>query len=160
VFAGEAVTIKDQSVALRGLGGEGMAERNFTAWFSPIRDETGRGGGHLTPPSPRQPSVLLAERRLRQSEERFRAIVETATDYAIFTIDPQGLITTWPRGAQEVFGWSADEAVGQPVDMTFTPEDRAIVRPRRSASPPGPQGRPRCALALCARTARECSSKA
>lgn len=72
-----------------------------------------------------------AEAGLRASEERFRAIVETATDYAIFTIDPDGRIETWPRGAELVFGWTAEEAVGQPVEMTFTPEDRKAGAPQR-----------------------------
>ncbi|WP_210529644.1 PAS domain S-box protein [Rubellimicrobium arenae] len=87
-----------------------------------------------------QPDTLLAvtmditERReaeaaLRESEERFRAIVETAKDYAIFTTDAGGRIETWPTGAHEVFGWTAEEAVGRPVDITFTPEDREAHQP-------------------------------
>ncbi|WP_162630715.1 CheR family methyltransferase [Paracoccus endophyticus] len=72
-----------------------------------------------------------AEERLRRSEERYRAIVETASDYAIFTTDIAGRIETWPPGAENVFGWRADEAVGQPVDITFTPEDRAAGQPEQ-----------------------------
>ncbi|WP_210529791.1 PAS domain S-box protein [Rubellimicrobium arenae] len=72
-----------------------------------------------------------AEDRLRASEERFRAIVQTAADHAIFTTDAAGRIETWPAGAQEVFGWSAEEAVGQPVGMTFTPEDREAGQPAK-----------------------------
>ncbi|HVG46937.1 MAG TPA: PAS domain S-box protein, partial [Rubellimicrobium sp.] len=72
---------------------------------------------------------LFKVQELRSSEERFRLTVETAVDYAIFTTDAEGRIVTWPKGAQEVFGWSAEEAVGQPVDMTFTPEDRALGVP-------------------------------
>ncbi|TNC59359.1 PAS domain S-box protein [Rubellimicrobium roseum] len=68
---------------------------------------------------------LLKLTELRSSEERFRAIVETATDYAIFTTDTDGRIVIWPKGAQEIFGWTAEEAVGQPMEMTYTPEDRA-----------------------------------
>ena len=65
-----------------------------------------------------------AEEALRESEERFRLIVESARDYAIFTTDADGLITDWHKGAQQVFGWTAEEAIGQPAEMTFTPEDR------------------------------------
>jgi PAS domain S-box-containing protein len=68
---------------------------------------------------------------LRESEQRLRAIVETATDYAIFTTDAEGRIETWPAGAQAVFGWSAEEAVGQPDALIFTPEDRAEGVPER-----------------------------
>ena len=70
-----------------------------------------------------------AETRLRESDERFRAIVATVRDYAIFTTDAEGRIETWPPGAQEVLGWTTGGAVGQPVDMTFTPEDRAQGAP-------------------------------
>ncbi|TNC63109.1 PAS domain S-box protein [Rubellimicrobium roseum] len=72
-----------------------------------------------------------AETELRESEERLRAIVETATDYAIFTTDPDGRIETWPKGAQEIFGWSAEEAVGQLAEMTYTPEDQAQSVPAK-----------------------------
>ena len=97
----------------------------------PIRDDDGRISGAVV-----MFRDVTEERRMqaalqRQSEERFRAIVETATDYAIFTTDADGRIETWPRGAQAVFGWTAEEAVDQSVDMTFTPEDRASGQPKR-----------------------------
>jgi PAS domain S-box-containing protein len=67
---------------------------------------------------------LLIARTLRSTEERFRLTVEAALDYAIFLSDPQDRITDWLPGAQAVFGWTAEEAVGQPAAITFTPEDR------------------------------------
>ncbi|HEV7265302.1 MAG TPA: PAS domain S-box protein [Falsiroseomonas sp.] len=67
---------------------------------------------------------VRTEAALRESEERLRLIVEGARDYAIFTMDVQGRIDTWLPGAANVFGWSREEAVGQPVAVTFTPEDR------------------------------------
>ena len=63
--------------------------------------------------------------KLRAAEERFRLIVENARDYAIFVTDAQGRITDWLPGAEVVFGWTAEEAVGQPGSVLFTPEDRA-----------------------------------
>lgn len=66
-----------------------------------------------------------AEESRRQSEERFRAIVESARDYAIFTNDVGGRIDQWLPGAAAVFGFPAKEAVGQDAAILFTPEDRA-----------------------------------
>ncbi|GJE44018.1 PAS domain S-box protein [Methylobacterium soli] len=61
---------------------------------------------------------------LRATEERFRLVVENARDYAIFTTDPEDRITDWYAGAEAVFGWSAEEAIGQPSAIIFTSEDR------------------------------------
>lgn len=71
----------------------------------------------------------VANRALRESEQRYRAIIETARDYAIFTTDAQGIIETWPPGAEKVFGWTADEVIGKSLDLTFTPEDVAAGAP-------------------------------
>jgi PAS domain S-box-containing protein len=70
-----------------------------------------------------------AEARLRESEEHYRHIVEGARDYAILTADPDGVITGWSPGAEHVFGWSAGQAIGRNVAMTFVPEDRAAGAP-------------------------------
>ena len=51
--------------------------------------------------------------RLQTTEERFRLVVENALDYAIFITDAEARITDWMPGAAAVFGWSAEEAVGQ-----------------------------------------------
>jgi two-component system, chemotaxis family, CheB/CheR fusion protein len=65
-----------------------------------------------------------AEQALRRSEERFRVLVEGASDYAMFLLDPENTITFWSAGAEKIFGWSQEEAVGQSGAMIFTPEDR------------------------------------
>lgn len=70
-----------------------------------------------------------AEVELHESEERVRAIIEEATDYAIFTTDASGIIDGWTPGARAVLGWPADEALGQPFAITFTPEDRVAGVP-------------------------------
>lgn len=66
-----------------------------------------------------------SERALRRSEELFRLLVEGARDYAMFLLDPDNIITFWSTGAERVFGWTQEEAVGQPGELIFTPEDRA-----------------------------------
>ena len=65
-----------------------------------------------------------AEAALRETEERFRLLVEGAQDYAMFLLNPGNLITFWSAGAERVFGWSQEEAIGQSGAMIFTPEDR------------------------------------
>jgi PAS domain S-box-containing protein len=54
-----------------------------------------------------------AEAKLRQSEERFRLLVESVRDYAIFMLDPEGRIVTWNAGAQRIKGYRAEEIIGQ-----------------------------------------------
>jgi len=54
-----------------------------------------------------------AEEELRRSEERFRLLVESVQDYAIFMLDPTGHIASWNLGAQRIKGYSADEIIGR-----------------------------------------------
>lgn len=76
----------------------------------------------------------ITERRqreydLEQSEERFRTIVESASDYAIITLDRHGLVTSWNPGAANMLGYSESEAIGRHFRMIFTDEDNAVQRP-------------------------------
>lgn len=68
--------------------------------------------------------LLMAEAAVSGSEQRLRLVVDNARDYAIFTTDTTGAITGWWGGAERVFGWTADEAVGQAMAITYTQEDR------------------------------------
>lgn len=65
-----------------------------------------------------------SERALRASEEQFRLVVESLTDYAIFTIDLEGRVRTWNSGARKILGWEEEEILGAPVEVVFTEEDR------------------------------------
>jgi PAS domain S-box-containing protein len=65
-----------------------------------------------------------SEQALRESEERFRLLVEGARDYAMFLLDPDNVITFWSAGAERILGWTQKEAIGRPGAMIFTPEDR------------------------------------
>ena len=69
-------------------------------------------------------SLRRAEEQLRLSEQRMRLVAESMRDYAIVTVSASGAIATWSVGAERVFGYTAEEAVGQPFDLIFTPEDR------------------------------------
>ena len=66
-----------------------------------------------------------SENELLITQERFRLLVEGASEYAMLIIDLDNRISYWSAGAERIFGWSAEEAVGQPGNLIFTPEDRA-----------------------------------
>src|SRR4051795_7284524 len=58
-----------------------------------------------------------------ESERRFRLLVQGVTDYAIYMLDPQGHVTNWNTGAQQIKGYTADEIVGAHFSRFYTPED-------------------------------------
>lgn len=72
-----------------------------------------------------------AVEKLRQSEERFRLIVEGAKDYVILALDPQGLIVSWNEGAQRIQGYSSEEIIGRHFSCFYPAEDVAAGKPLR-----------------------------
>ena len=64
--------------------------------------------------------------QLRQSEERFRLLVEAVEDYAIFMLDPAGLIVSWNSGAERIKGYTASEIIGRHFRV-FYPEDKQLA---------------------------------
>src|SRR3712207_6623115 len=60
---------------------------------------------------------------LRESEERFRLLVEGVRDYAIFMLDPEGRVTTWNPGAQRINGYHEEEIVGEHFSIFYTDEE-------------------------------------
>jgi PAS domain S-box-containing protein len=66
-----------------------------------------------------------AKTALRESESRFRLIVESVKDYAIFTLDPNGQITSWNPGAERLLGYHEEEIIGHNSRIIFTSEDNA-----------------------------------
>jgi two-component system CheB/CheR fusion protein len=68
--------------------------------------------------------------RLKESEERFRLLVDGARDYAIFMLDPQGLVVSWNDGAQRINGWTAEEIVGHDLSRFFSAEAVAAGEPQ------------------------------
>jgi len=60
---------------------------------------------------------------LRTAEHRLGMIVDTVRDYAVFSLNREGRIDSWSTGAEHIFGWGADEILGLPGEILFTPED-------------------------------------
>ena len=65
---------------------------------------------------------------LRESEARFRMIVENVGDFALFQMDANGVISAWNVGAERLLGYAEAEMMGQPFERIFTPEDVAAGR--------------------------------
>ena len=73
-----------------------------------------------------------ARQQLLESEARFRRLVEAVVDYAIFQLDPSGIITTWNSGAQRIKGYTADEIIGQHFSCLYSEEDRKAGAPQKA----------------------------
>lgn len=81
------------------------------------------------------------ERELLESEERYRLLVTGVKDYAIFMLDPNGLVTSWNTGAEWITGFRANEIIGRDFTCFYTPEDRQSGRPREDLDSASGQGR-------------------
>ena len=72
-----------------------------------------------------------AEAALRRSEERYRSLIAQVREFAIFSTDNDGVVTSWNEGCQEVLGYTEQEFVGLDTAELYTPEDRAEGIPAR-----------------------------
>jgi PAS domain S-box-containing protein len=75
-------------------------------------------------------SEQLKRRALHESEERFRLVVESIQDYAVFLLDSRGHVTMSNSASERIRGWTVDEVLGQSFAMFFTAKDRAAGKPR------------------------------
>ena len=73
----------------------------------------------------------MAEEELRESEERFRLMVQSVRDYAIFMLDSTGHISTWNAGAERIKGYTAEEIIGKHFSIFYTQEDLDSGKPAR-----------------------------
>lgn len=74
----------------------------------------------------------MAEEVLKQSEQQFRLLVQSVTDYAIYMLAPDGHVTNWNPGAQRIKGYLPEEVIGKHFSMFYTPEDREAGEPQRT----------------------------
>lgn len=82
-----------------------------------------------------------AEKALEQSEQHLRLLIESATDYAIFTQDTERRITKWNSGAELMMGYTESEIIGKCGDIIFTREDRDNKAPEAEAQKADKEGR-------------------
>ena len=74
--------------------------------------------------------VGMLEVALRESEDRLRLLVDAVTEYAIFTLDPDGVIESWNTGAERMKGYTHDEALGRHFSELFATEDCVVGLPQ------------------------------
>jgi PAS domain S-box-containing protein len=84
-----------------------------SAW-SVLRGNSGRG---------------QVEEALRDSEEKYRMLLDGVQDYAIFMLDPRGQVVSWNAGAERIQGYTAEEIIGRKFSCFFLPEDIKRGRP-------------------------------
>src|SRR6202521_3061224 len=71
----------------------------------------------------------LAEEALRECEEKYRMLLDEVQDYAIFMLDPQGMIVSWNAGAERIKGYRGEQIIGRNFSCFFPPEDIKRSRP-------------------------------
>jgi PAS domain S-box-containing protein len=82
-----------------------------------------------------------AQETLRESERQFRLLVAGVTDYALYMLDPNGIVTSWNAGAERIKGYAADEIIGQHFSRFYTERDRAAGMPARALYTATQEGR-------------------
>jgi PAS domain S-box-containing protein len=152
-------------------GGEAIAERPdgtrvpYMAYPTPLHDASGRLVGAINmlvdltaakevDDARNQLNDILEDRvaertrqlteaitQLRDSERRFRLFVDGVTDYAIYMLNTDGVITNWNAGAERVKGYRADEIIGQHFSVFYTPKDREDGVPQRALMTAAQDGR-------------------
>jgi PAS domain S-box-containing protein len=81
------------------------------------------------------------EEELRRTEERFRLLIESVQDYAIFMLSPAGIVTSWNVGAQRMKGYEAEEIIGQHFSRFYLAEDLERGKPKMELDVAAAEGR-------------------
>lgn len=83
----------------------------------------------------------MTTQRDSSDDSRYRLLIESITDYAIYMLDPAGHVTSWNPGAERFKGYSAEEVLGAHFSQFYTPEDREAGRPERALAAAAQAGR-------------------
>jgi PAS domain S-box-containing protein len=86
-------------------------------------------------------ALRRAELKLRESESRYREMIEAVQDYAIYRLDPEGRIVTWNAGAERIKGYTTKEILGQHFSRFYTASDLERGHPTQSLQIAASQGK-------------------
>ena len=79
--------------------------------------------------------------KLKESEQTFRLLVQSVTDYAIYMLDPKGHVANWNSGAERIKGYTRPEVIGRHFSCFYTEEDRNAGIPTRALAIAASDGR-------------------
>jgi PAS domain S-box-containing protein len=123
-----------------GMRGNGFLARAATAATSIFTGLTLWSTLRTALPRP-NPGLAAATEALRQSEERWRLLVESVQDYAIFMLDLEGRVASWNTGAERIKGYRPDEILGRSLSVFYTPDDIADGTPEHTLERAAAEGR-------------------
>jgi PAS domain S-box-containing protein len=108
--------------------------------IDPVYDETGEhiGFAKITRDLTERAE---AEATLRRSEDQFKLLVQSVTDYAIYMLDAQGNVSSWNAGAERIKGYTPEEIIGQHFSRFYSSEDRQAGEPERALATAASEGR-------------------
>ena len=80
----------------------------------------------------RAQQLAASQTKLEDTERRFRLLVESVTDYAIYMLDPAGNVVNWNPGAERIKGYAREEIVGRHFSTFYTSDDRGLDIPKKA----------------------------
>jgi PAS domain S-box-containing protein len=154
VFAsGQAYSVFGAPITFQDTPGSPARRRLIDFVYQPITDASGAVSGIFVEGSDvtdraqaeaarRESEAQLQEiAAINKSEAQFRLLVRGVTDYAIYMLDPAGVVSSWNLGAQRIKGYQPEEIVGQHFSKFYTDEDRASGAPERGLNVARREGR-------------------